>query len=153
MTPQYKMQRDLLPRERCPSRKWGVSRILLLTLEGKTGKSCTDVFIRQAQYSLMVIIKYQGEKLNSVQPLHIFQIQTQVNYYELSVRLISPQFSPHMFARDLGKIPAILHSVTSPHKVALCSYQGPCTHSCQTQWNEIGAGLHCAATADNPGVG
>jgi len=44
-------------------------------------------------------------------------------------------------AQDLGKIPVLLPSVTSsPHKVALFSYQGPCTHSFQTQWNEICAG-------------
>lgn len=39
-----------------------------------------------------------------------------------------------MCAQDLGKIPALLPSETSsPHKVALFSYQGPCTHSFQTQ--------------------
>lgn len=39
-----------------------------------------------------------------------------------------------MCAQDLGKFPVLLPSVTSsPHKVALFSYQGLCTHSFQTQ--------------------
>lgn len=58
-----------------------------------------------------------------------------------------------MWAQGLEKIPVLLPSVTSLHKVALFSYQGLCTHSCQTQWNEICTGLYCALTADNAGEG